>query len=240
MIHIPKKIHITWKHKNILNVKSKFLDKCIHNVVKLAPEWKVEVFDDDLLDSYLKKYLDKFDYLRIKDKHPVEKSDTWRLIKLYVEGGLYIDIDKMCNTSINDIIKEDTKFVLPTCMDYDFSHDFMCSAPENPIYLCTLELNLKRRAEGIESVYVLGPQTYMNGATLSLFGTMFNPNPGKEIFESMRNELNKLGYAVTYRENPPNETILCVPKSDDEPFDHEAEKRNFYSSQGLRHWTNEW
>jgi mannosyltransferase OCH1-like enzyme len=80
------------------------------------------------------------DYALVKDVGIVPQTDLWRLFKLYTEGGLYIDIDRLCNISLNDVLDDTTKCVLPTCEDTDFSHDFMLSAPNNPIFANTIDL----------------------------------------------------------------------------------------------------
>jgi mannosyltransferase OCH1-like enzyme len=91
----------------------------------------------------------------LQNRHIVEKIDVWRLIKLYNEGGLYIDVDRLVNVSLNDIAKKDIKWILPTCRDNDFSHDFMCSSPGNPVFLETLKLNLSRRRAPMEITYII-------------------------------------------------------------------------------------
>jgi hypothetical protein len=41
-----------------------------------------------------------------------------------------MDIDRFVNTPLDDLVDEDTKWVVPTCRDYDFSHDFMMTSPQ--------------------------------------------------------------------------------------------------------------
>lgn len=234
---IPKIIHISWKNKNIINNTSPLILKGLKNLIDLNSDWKVEISDDDEVDEYLKLTLDKEDYNLLASKHIVEKLDVWRLIKLYNVGGLYTDIDRLCNIPLSSILDNKTKCVLPTSKDYDFSHDFMLTAPQNPIHLYTLELNLARRKRGWSSVYSLGAQTYMHGITYVLMGQMINTNPGKEVFDEIREELSKMPFIKTYKENPPYDTIIY--KKDSE-FNHEQLKREFYASQSLKHWTGDW
>lgn len=237
---IPKKIHITWKDKNILQSESIFIRNCIGKLVELAPDWDVEISDDDDLEQYLRDNLHKIDYDAIKDKHIVEKCDVWRLFKLYNEGGLYTDIDRLCNTSINDIIDDNTLVVLPSCAEHDFSQDFMCSAPNNPMFLEALKLNLDRRFSGITDIYLLGPQTYFHGITKSMFGKMIRVAPGIEQFNEIRRLFDEVGYIKTYREEPPYNTIMYRPDGNLISFDHETEKRKFYGESTIKHWTNDW
>lgn len=237
---IPRKVHISWKTKDLLQSESKFIKNCIGRLVELSPNWTVELSDDNDLDEYLRRKLDASDYARLKDCHPVVKSDVWRLIKLYEEGGLYTDIDRMCNISLDDAIDPTARVVLPTCRDYDFSHDFMCSAPGNPIFTTALELNLRRRAEGSNNTYFLGPQTYFHAVTKCLLGYMVDTNPGAEVFAEIRNQISNYGFVQTYTEEPPYNTITFRSKPDEELIDHTYEKKLFYKQSNLKHWTGDW
>ena len=236
---IPKIIHISWKDKNILSSDSIFVKNCIKAFVDLAVGWSYYIYTDEEIDSYLKQKLSSVDYNLLKDRHIVEKSDVWRLLKLFFEGGVYIDIDRLCNLSINDIITEDTKLVLPTCMDHSFSQDFMCSAPNNPIFAEALRLNLDRRRQGHASTYFLGPQTYFHAVSKILCGKYIDINPGDDKMEELRTKIDDLSFIVTYKENPPYNTIL-YKQSNKLDFDHETEKRKFYAESGLNHWTGDW
>jgi len=238
LTHIPKIIHISWKTKDILDVKHIFPQNCIQKLVELADGWIPELSDDADVEQYLRDNLSIIDYQLLKDRHIVEKTDVWRLLKMYNEGGLYSDIDRLCNTSINSIIEETTRLVLPECADSDFSQDFMCSAPGNPMFLEALNINLERRRQGCKDVYLLGPQTYFHGITKAMTGEMIQPEPG--IFENLRRMLNSSGFAVTYREHPPYQTIMYRPENPQIDFDHEAMKRYFYAKCNLKHWTGDW
>ena len=235
---IPKIVHASWKSKDIINNNSIFFKNCLGNVAVLSPDWDIQISDDADVDTYLKDNLDKVDYDLLSAKHIIEKIDVWRLIKVYNEGGLYIDIDRLYNISINTIIEPETKCILPTCADYDFSHDFMCSEQGNPIYKITLDLNLERRYEGYDNIYYLGPQTYFHGITKAMLGESIDINPGKEVMNDLRNMLEQSGFIKTYREYPPYNTGLF--KSEVKPFDHEVEKRKFYAETNTTHWTGHW
>jgi mannosyltransferase OCH1-like enzyme len=237
---IPKKIHISWKNRDILTSEHIFAKRCVQSLIELSKDWEVDLSLNEDIDLYLKRFLDYYDYSLIKDRHIVEKSDLWRLIKMYYEGGLYVDIDRLCNTSIDDIIKNDTMCLLPTCEENNFSQDFMCSAPNNPIFSNTIELILARRREGHSNVYFLGPQTYMHGVTKTLLGEIVDVNPGSEIFEEMRSAISQMQFIVTYRESTPYNTIIYRPEKSQIDFDHEEMKRDFYAKSNIKHWTGEW
>ena len=83
------------------------------------------------------------DYARVAPLHPVEKTDVWRLLKMWREGGIYTDIDRRWNVKVRSFVTNATRLVLPTQhgfgisrteQSFDFSQDFMCSARHNPLF----------------------------------------------------------------------------------------------------------
>jgi mannosyltransferase OCH1-like enzyme len=149
-----------------------------------------------------------------------------------------MDIDRFVNTPLDDLVDEGTKWVVPTCRDYDFSHDFMMTAPQNPAYQVAANLYLERLKQGHNSIYFLGPQTYMHAITMVLMGEMINTDPGVEVFEKIRETMEAAGFIKTYREDPPYDTIIY--RNGTLGLNWEQEKRAFYAESGLKHWSGEW
>ena len=234
---IPKLIHMSWKTKDVVHSQDELIQKGLHNLIALNPEWQLDISTDEEVDAYLQTVLGS-DYALVKDVDIVPQTDLWRLFKLYTEGGLYIDIDRLCNISLNDVLDDTTKCVLPTCEDADFSHDFMLSAPNNPIFANTIDLYIRRRKEGHTNVYFLGTQTYMHSVTYTLLGQIINSNPGPEIFDEIRKYIASTGFIKTYRESPPGDTMLYQEPITAEQW--ESMKRKFYADNQIKHWTGEW
>jgi mannosyltransferase OCH1-like enzyme len=228
---------MSWKTKDVVHSQDELIQKGLHNLIALNPEWQLDISTDEEVDAYLQTVLGS-DYALVKDVGIVPQTDLWRLFKLYTEGGLYIDIDRLCNISLNDVLDDTTKCVLPTCEDADFSHDFMLSAPNNPIFANTIDLYIRRRKEGHTNVYFLGPQTYMHSVTYTLLGQIINSNPGPEIFDEIRKYIASTGFIKTYRESPPGDTMLYQEAITAEQW--EAMKRKFYADNQIKHWTGEW
>lgn len=234
---IPKIAHIAWKTKDVVNSQSPLILNGLRNLIDLNPDWNVIIYDDHDIDEYLKSVLNKRDYNLIKDLHVVVKSDLWRQFKLYNEGGLYMDIDRFCNIPLSEIITDDIKCVLPTCLEWDFSHDIILTEPNNPIQAQTIELIMQRRYEGHTNVFFLGPQTYMNAITKVLFGEMIHTDPGVEKFAEMRKAMENIPFIKTYREHPPHDTIIY---KGDGVMNWEKLKKEFYAEANIKHWSGDW
>ena len=98
---IPKKIFQTFETTLLPEGMSK---ACLSWKIK-NPEWEYYFFDkkdrvefikkhfsDDVLEAYLSLIPGAF------------KADVWRYCVLYIEGGVYIDADTICELPLNDWI----------------------------------------------------------------------------------------------------------------------------------------
>jgi mannosyltransferase OCH1-like enzyme len=235
---IPKKIYVSWVNKNIVNSNSLLVKKGLANLILLNPDWKVFVYDNQEPVEYLKDNLDSSIFKLFDNTHIVEKLDTWRLLKLYNEGGMYVDVDRLCNIKLSETIKPSVKCILPTSKDFDFSQDLMISEEKNPIFKIAIEMQIERRWAGNKSTYFLGPQTYMHAVTKALTNEIINTNPGKNTMDFLRKQIKDSGFLDTYTENSPYDTYLF--RNEQVYFDHEVEKRKLYAEYNIKHWTNEW
>jgi hypothetical protein len=235
---IPKIIHMSWKTKDVVNSQSPIIVNGLKQIIELNPDWDIQISTDDEVNDFLKTNLPPEYYTLVENIGIVPQTDIWRLIKLFKVGGVYVDIDRLCNKSLNDLLEEGVKWVLPTCEDNDFSHDFMMTAPGNPAFANVIKLYFERRAAGHDNVFFLGAQTYMHGITYSLVGEMVNTNPGKEKFGLLREKINDAGFISTYRESLPNNTVIYKGNISDSEW--ESMKRSFYADSNVKHWTNEW
>ena len=232
---IPKKVHLTWVSKNVFDNASPLIQQGIVKMRRLNPEWTFTVYTDREIEGYLESRLQPEVYTVIKPKHVVQKSDLWRLIKLYEEGGVYSDIDRFCNKPFPS--EPGIRWYLPTCREYDFSHDFMMTAPGNPVFAMAINMYIERLMEGYESVYFLGPQTYMHAVTFGITGKMINTDPEPGTFGQIKEQADQIGGIKMVKEDPPYSTIIYTGGNG---LDWEREKRAFYKSAGLSHWTGDW
>ena len=235
---IPKIVHMSWKSKDVIGSNAELIKNGLRNLIDLNPDWDVQISTDEEVAAYLNKVLSEPDYTLVKNIGVVPQTDIWRLLKLFYEGGAYIDIDRLCNKPLSNLTEPGVKWVLPTCEDNDFSHDFMMTLAGNPAIANVIKLYFERRRSGYDSVYFLGAQTYMHGITHSLFGEMIDTNPGKEKFEWIRNEIDKMPFIKLHRESLPNDTVIY--KGDVSAVSWETMKRQFYKENQIKHWTGEW
>lgn len=234
---VPKIVHASWKTKDILDNQSPVILNGIAHLKKINPHYKLEISDDNDIEEYLKSQLKNWDYIKIKNKKIVEKIDLWRLLKMYHEGGIYIDIDRFCNICFDDVIKPDTKCILPTHHDSDFSQDIMISSKKNPVFEKAIEYNLAGRyLINPRGVFYLGPPIYMRAITEVVFGERKPRNPGSSIMENYRSLLQNSKHFQTYKEDPPYDSLVF--KYDESTFQkgNGLDKEQFYDSENIAAW----
>ena len=229
---------MSWKTKDVVNSQSPIIVNGLQQIIDLNPDWDVQISTDNEVNLYLKDNLPLDYYKLVENIGIVPQTDIWRLIKLFKVGGVYIDIDRLCNKPLNDLLTDGVKWVLPTCEDNDFSHDFMMTSSGNPAFENVINLYFDRRTAGHDNVFFLGAQTYMHGITHSLMGEMINTDPGKEKFDWLRDKIKDSGFISTYRESLPDNTVIY--KGGISAQEWENMKRSFYASSGVKHWTKEW
>ena len=94
------------------------------------PDWKFIVHDYKDIDELVVRYGVP------KEAHIVEKTDAFRLLKIYEQGGIYVDIDRVMNVILNDVIDiKKVKLVLATYYDINFTNDLFGSSPGNKIII---------------------------------------------------------------------------------------------------------
>ena len=237
---IPKKIHISWKDKSVLESSNQLAVNGIQNLVKINPEWKLEISDDNEVELYLRENLSTIDYNLIKDAPIVSKVDTWRLLKIINEGGLYTDIDRHANKNLNSIIDINSKCVLPLHSNHgkiiDFSQDIMISAPNNPLHKSALDLMLRRRRSGWQDILTLAPITYFHGLTKIIYGHSLERRPSQKVLDKIIQKINQSKYVQTFVETPPEKTFIFQYNKENFNTANGLGKEAMYDESGVEHW----
>lgn len=183
---IPKKICQSWKTKNLTG-------KLAENVKKLKemnPEYDYELFDDEdcrkfLLKHFGQNYVNAFDILI----PGAFKCDFWRYCYLYINGGVYLDIDMVPLVPLRELIDEDDKFI--SVVDrtvigiIGVYQAFIACVPNHPINFYSQQIaftNISTRRTGITDILCITGPCAM-GTAVNLFLENKNTNqkilPGK-------------------------------------------------------------
>lgn len=139
IISIPKKIIQTWEHKDLNPEFQKIVDLWKIN----NPNYEYYLFDKNERLQFIKENFDEYVIEAYKNIIPgAYKSDLFRYCYLYINGGVYIDIDTLCIGKLDDFLLPNIEFIVP--IDLNINHlegkhnlacGFICSRPKHPILL---------------------------------------------------------------------------------------------------------
>lgn len=237
---IPKKIHVSWKNKNVISSGYLMIEKGIKRLCEINPSWDLEVYDDEDVNRLIRDSIGAQGWELIKNKKMTEKTDLWRLLKTYKEGGLYVDIDKYFDVDISEILKPSTLCVIPTFQDIDFSQDVILTAANNPIIGEAIVNNLEFRKQG-KSLFFNAVYSYMYAVSKKLTGKRVKRDgQNQEYFNEVRSKIQRSSIIETYRDFGPGNHILFRDKNKD--FSEEQfvlDKAELYNSDKVVHWNSD-
>ena len=241
---IPKVIHISWLDKDILfKSQNPLALNGVQNMKRINPEYVIQISDDADVNDYIQSCISNDDWLLLKNRHIVEKIDVWRLLKMWHEGGIYTDIDRLCNIPFDDIIKRSDKCILPTYFMTDFSQDIMISEKGQDIHKKAIELNLSRRRDGCDDVLTLGPITYFHAVTLTLLGKQVSRFLAEYEWSQVISKVNQIPGYRTVSERPVADVrchkTVMYDYNNDYLIGNGGSKKDLYDESSVRHWAEE-
>jgi len=107
---IPKKLYQVWHDKNNLPV---FYNKYNTELRKQNPDYEIFLFDEKEIDLFVNTYYSgKIVELYNRIQIITAKVDFWRILYLYKNGGVYLDIDSMFTEPLSKLIKKDDMAII--------------------------------------------------------------------------------------------------------------------------------
>ena len=127
------------------------------------------------------------------------KADLWRLCKLYINGGVYADVDLVPYLNISSLDKNISFY---SCLAIDNKSIFQAfmvnfSKPRNPLILHFL----------ISFLYN-NPYMYTNGPTVDMYNCIKNNLNGQSVLPGRKYELNEIKIPVTIGSSDTNVKIV--------------------------------
>jgi mannosyltransferase OCH1-like enzyme len=106
---IPKIIYQTWKTKQLHANCVKIRD----NIQKLNPNYQIILYDDVDIDNFIKNNFNNFIYNCYAQLNVgASKADFWRYCILYINGGVYLDIDSDIIRPLDELIVGDEQCIV--------------------------------------------------------------------------------------------------------------------------------
>tara|TARA_R110001632_G_C11355292_1_gene418788 strand:+ start:1222 stop:2055 length:834 start_codon:yes stop_codon:yes gene_type:complete len=137
-VKIPMIIMQTWKTKTV----PEHWKSSPESIKNLMPDWEhVLMTDDDnrkFIQEYFPQYLTTFDEF----EYGIQRADFIRYAWLYINGGLYLDLDYELVEPLDELFYVDREiYVVPSGNFGDFyTNAIMASKPRAKVWLRCLEL----------------------------------------------------------------------------------------------------
>jgi len=166
----------------------------------LNEDYAIEFNLDEDCISFLEKHFNK-EIADLFKKIPIGmyKADLWRLCKLYINGGVYADVDLIPHININSLDKDITFY---SCMSKDLSSVFQAfmvcfSKPQNPLILHFLI-----------SFLINKPYNYHNGPTYDMYNCIkYNLN-GIHIHPEKKYEIGEIKIPIPIGSSKENTKMI--------------------------------
>lgn len=119
--------------------------------------------------------------------HIVERSDIARLLLMYLDGGFYLDADRLISIPMDRVVTENTKLCLPTHDDVNFCQDLQCTSPKNHLFLNMIRDCSNIRMKGGPNAGPLERRKGWSkgGALFDMGPVVYNRNILSTVFENV-------------------------------------------------------
>lgn len=125
---IPKIIHQTYKDENIPPHWKIGQEKC----QSLNPDYKYILWTDVMIEEFITENFNWFLPIMKSYKYPIQKADIIRYFVLWTYGGIYIDLDDICQQNFDPLLKYPV--FLRKTSPFGVSNDVMGSVPKHPFF----------------------------------------------------------------------------------------------------------
>lgn len=137
MVNIPKILMQTWKDYNI-PLKWKTSPESIQTHM---PDWAYVVMSDDDNLRFVKMYFPQYMDMFVSFPHAIQRADVIRYMWLYIQGGLYLDLDYELNEPLDRLFYPDSDlyFMASSNVGAYITNSIMACKPGHPFWLELLE-----------------------------------------------------------------------------------------------------
>jgi mannosyltransferase OCH1-like enzyme len=136
MSSIPKEIFQTWKTRD---VPDKWKESQL-SIIRHLPDWKYTLYTDEDNREFVKTHFP--DFLSYYDNFPynIQRADAIRYMYLYINGGVYMDLDIALQKPIHDLLGDEDFYLVPSGnISSSFTNSFMISKPRASFWLNVIE-----------------------------------------------------------------------------------------------------
>jgi hypothetical protein len=250
---VPKKIWQTYKTN--FHELPRYASDAAHTWVFLNPIWDYGYMNDEEMLKFVEENFDS-EWVEIFKACPlgVMRADIWRIMVVYIHGGIYADLDTVCNVQIDKWMPQlrDKKLIVNAEHEVHIQQWTFAAEPRHPALKHTLDL-IK---EGLENpdyndphfVHVLtGPKAFTVGILdylgmwdienkIELADGVFSGDPHAQSNKHSLNLIKDFDI-INNSEIAQRDGIYLVPRH---RFFHEEVSTHLYGSQNWTEGYSQW
>ena len=127
---VPARIVQTWKTLDL-----GMLAPAARTWREWNPGFAYTLFDDEACARFIRERIGpRVAAAYAKIKSGAFRADLWRYCELYVNGGVYVDVDTVCLNAVDDVIDPTATLVVPIDLDpANLFNAFVAVAPAHPV-----------------------------------------------------------------------------------------------------------
>ncbi|WP_207102996.1 glycosyltransferase family 32 protein [Paracoccus shandongensis] len=156
---IPRIIYQTFETRDI----AERMHRAASTWIELNPEYEYRFFTNDdrrrvIAENFAPSVLAAYDKL----ENGAFRADLWRYCQLCLTGGVYADVDSICERPLSQVIRPDDHFIAARAdmVLHGLSNGFICSVPDHPFLVATISRAADRilKSSGpIDGYRITGP-----------------------------------------------------------------------------------
>ena len=127
----------TWKNRDIPDHWKPSPDA----FSRFMPSWKYILMTDEDNRKFIERHMPDFLYYYDRFPYPIQRADAIRYVWMYVEGGIYCDLDIELLHPLDDLFADGSSlyFVASGNIGSYITNSFMASKPGHPLWLDVIE-----------------------------------------------------------------------------------------------------
>lgn len=134
---VPRLIMQTWKNEVVPEKWS----SSPTSITRFMPEWDYVLMTDELNEKFVRENFPQYLDIYLSFPYAIQRADVIRYMWLYVNGGVYLDLDYELTEPLDQLFTSGSGLYLMTSSNLSsyFTNSFMASIPGHPFWLEVLE-----------------------------------------------------------------------------------------------------
>lgn len=134
---VPRIIMQTWKEDDPPDKWSSSPTSITH----FMPEWDHVLMSDELNEMFVREHFPQYLDIYLSFPYGIQRADVIRYMWLYINGGVYLDLDYELTESLEPLFASGSELYLMSSSNLSsyFTNSFMASTPGHPFWLEVLE-----------------------------------------------------------------------------------------------------